>query len=151
MHSNLIMQPAHILVVDDDALNRMAVGLLLEHARYTTAYAADGEEALNILENQSFNAMITDVDMPRMGGLELLHHVHHQCPWLPVIVVTGMVTEDVREAAQACDAVAVFQKPVRRDDLLRALALGLERTVVMAIDGQDCGFSPTEVQESAVA
>jgi CheY-like chemotaxis protein len=144
------MQPAHILVVDDDALNRMAVGLLLEHARYTTAYAADGEEALNVLESQSFSAVITDVDMPRMGGLELLRSVHDRLPWLPVIVVTGMATEDVREAAHACDAVAVFQKPVRRDDLLGALALGLERAAVMAIDCQHCGFSATEVQESAV-
>lgn len=129
------MQPAHILVVDDDALNRMAVGLLLEHARYTTAYAADGEEALNVLESQSFSAVITDVDMPRMGGLELLRSVHDRLPWLPVIVVTGKDSEKVRQAAFACHAVAVFNKPARRDALLEALALGLRWAAERSLEG----------------
>jgi len=119
------MQPARILVVDDDALNRMVVGLVLERARYTTAYAADGEEALSILLGQPFNAVITDVDMPRMDGLELLRYIHDRLPGLPAIVVTGLVSEKVRQAAFACHAVAVFNKPVRRDALLEALALGL--------------------------
>lgn len=121
------MQPARILVVDDNALSRRAVGLFLECPRYTTAYAADGEEALSILLGQPFNAVITDVDMPRMDGLELLRYLYDRMPWLPVIVVTGLVSENVRQAAFACHAVAVFNKPVRRDALLEALALGLWR------------------------
>lgn len=119
------MQPARILVVDDNALSRRAVGLFLECPRYITAYAADGEEALSILLGQPFNAVITDVDMPRMDGLELLRHIYDRLPWLTVIVVTGLVSEKVRQAAFACHAVAVFNKPVRREALLEALALGL--------------------------
>ncbi|MRR52826.1 MAG: response regulator [Rhodocyclaceae bacterium] len=119
------MQPARVLVVDDNALSRRAVGLFLECPRYTTAYAADGEEALSILLRQPFNAVITDVDMPRMDGLELLRYIHDRLPWLPVIVVTGKDSEKVRQVAFACHAIAVFSKPVRRAALLEALALGL--------------------------
>ena len=119
------MQPARILVVDDNALSRRAVGLFLECPRYTTVYAADGETALSILLGQPFNAVITDVDMPRMDGLELLRYIHDRLPRLPVIIVTGKDSEKVRQAAFAYHAVAVFNKPVRRDALLEALALGL--------------------------
>jgi len=80
---------------------------------------------LNILLGQSFDAVITDVDMPRMDGLELLRYIHDRLPWLPVIIVTGKDSAKVRQAAFACHAIAVFSKPVRRDALIEALALGL--------------------------
>jgi len=82
------MKPAirtnRILVVDDDAMNRKVVARTLEHAGFATKRASDGEEALAWIITEHFDAVVTDVNMPRMNGLELLHAIRSRFPWLPV-------------------------------------------------------------------
>lgn len=124
---NSEMKVGEILVVDDDAMNRQVVALTLEHAGFATTPASDGEEALELILTAHFDAVVTDIDMPRMNGLELLQNIRSRFPWLPVIVTTGLADDEVIDAALADGAVAVFQKPVGRDDLIAAVALGLRR------------------------
>lgn len=128
------MKLARILVVDDDALNRSVIGHMLRLSGFAPSLAADGEEALEAIVAGQFDAVVTDVNMPRMCGLDLLKRVQGRFPWLPVIVMTGLATEEVQEAARAGGAIAVFQKPVMRNDLMAAVACGLRRGAEEALE-----------------
>lgn len=143
---NLTNKTAKILVVDDDPLNLQLTARALASAGFTTRTAADGEEAAKWISMEDFDAVVTDVQMPRMNGIELLQHVRARFPWLPVIIMTGHLQEDIREAASVCGASALFQKPVSRTELIAALR--------MALADAAPPFAPmlaTEVEAVAVA
>lgn len=122
--------PQTILVVDDNPLIRDLLAQALTRAGFLTARAPDGEEALGWLAAVSFDAVVSDVCMPRMDGLELLEQIRTRFPQLPVVLMTGSSTEVMREAALAFGATALLEKPVASDDLIAAVvhALRGERT-----------------------
>lgn len=108
-----------ILVVDDNAITARWVGRLVEHLGFTTVLASDGEDALNRLAEQQFVAVISDVEMPRMNGFELLQNIREFYPALPVILMSAYCDEERREATRARGAQALLSKPVNTDQLNR--------------------------------
>ncbi len=122
---NLTNLTARVLVVDDDPLNLQLTARTLASAGFITRTAANGEEAMTWIGMEEFDAVVTDVRMPRMDGIELLQNIRARNPWLPVIIMTGQVEQDIREAASAWGAAAVFQKPVSRGELIAALRMAL--------------------------
>ncbi|MBN9416976.1 MAG: response regulator [Candidatus Eremiobacteraeota bacterium] len=76
-------QNCHILVVDDHSQIRFLYRRVLESAGYTVTEAADGVEALESMESQDYDLIITDWDMPGMGGEQLLSEVA-ETPYLVV-------------------------------------------------------------------
>lgn len=66
--------------------------------------------------------------MPRMNGIELLQHVRARWPWLPVILMTGLIEDDIREAAFIWKATALFEKPVDRGDLILSIRLAVHES-----------------------
>lgn len=145
MTETLFMEPAdtieRILVVDDDALIRLSVVRILERAGFRTAPASDGKEALDMIVHELFGAVVTDLNMPRMNGLDLLQNIQSRFPWLPVIMMTGLATDEAREAALVQGAIAVFQKPVGWNNLIAAVALGLRGARAEAVDDGQSRFS----------
>ena len=81
--------PARVLVVDDDPEIRMLLSRRLRRSGYSVDDAADGEEALALVEKATPDVVVTDMAMPRLDGLGLIAALRKIDPQLPVIVLTG--------------------------------------------------------------
>ena len=77
---------SRLLVVDDDIQMLSALGEALRRKGHTVETASNGIDAASKLENATVQAVITDLRMPGMDGLELVHHVRRTKPAVPVIV-----------------------------------------------------------------
>jgi CheY-like chemotaxis protein len=101
-----------ILVVDDEMGIRIVFRMQLERDGYDVACAEDGAEALRILRAGEFDLLITDLEMPRMNGYELIRHVQHEWPELPIFICSG-TSLDTSLAADVHEAAAgLLQKPI---------------------------------------
>lgn len=82
----------HVLVVDDDALNRLQLLQGLKQQGYSTAQAEDGEQALEILAEMSFDLVILDILMPKLDGFEVLRRMKDNGVLrdIPVIVISAL-------------------------------------------------------------
>jgi CheY-like chemotaxis protein len=113
----------HILLVDDEVLAIMVLeqDLLDEGYRVTTAF--DGKEALDHWHRGQFDALVTDLRMPVMGGDELIRHVRSEHAGLPVVVISGYVTEDVANHLKASlgHPLVIMAKPVGVEAVMDAL------------------------------
>jgi DNA-binding NtrC family response regulator len=82
-----------ILLVEDEAESRYALAHILRHHGYDVMEAADGNEALDLLAKSQFDLVITDLQMPNTSGLVLTAHIHVRWPELPVLLVSGHLSE----------------------------------------------------------
>lgn len=122
---NSMPETTNILVVDDDPLNLQLISQSLGHAGFAITPASNGQEAMERIDAGLFDAVITDVRMPGMSGLELLRRVRQRFPGLPVIVMTGLIDDEISAAASAWNAAALFEKPVSRAVLISAIRIGM--------------------------
>lgn len=100
-----------VLVVDDSRVSRLVVGRLLQkHGGWQTAFAGDGVEALEAIERAAPRAVLTDLQMPRMNGLELVERVRERFPHIPVLLMTGEGSEEVAIAALRAGAASYVPK-----------------------------------------
>ncbi len=110
-----------ILVADDDEFSLKLMGKLLALAGYTVSKARDGAQALDMLAREQFALLITDVSMPRIGGLRLLEEVKKKYH-IPAIVVTASdIDSDTQRRSYSLGALRFIIKPVDRDELLSAI------------------------------
>ena len=100
-----------VLVVDDEANMRRVLGALLKRRGYSVVDAADGEAALEVLAREKVNAVISDLKMPRMNGLELLEAARRRHARLPVILLTAYGTVGSAVEALKCGAFDFLTKP----------------------------------------
>jgi CheY-like chemotaxis protein len=115
-----------ILVVDDNPITARCVGNLIPRIGFGAVLAFHGEEALNHLAEAQFVAVISDVDMPGMNGFELLQNIRLHHPEMPVVLMTASSNAAWREAARACGAWALLEKPVTSDHPHALLRNGAE-------------------------
>jgi len=127
------MSHKKILVIDDELLLRRALADYLRECGYHAVTAADGAEGLSTARAQHFDAVLVDLRMPRVDGLEVVATLKAEQPELPVIVVSGTgVLQDVIEAVRrgAWDYVT---KPVRdMDEITVIIERVLERARLIA-------------------
>jgi DNA-binding response OmpR family regulator len=107
-----------VLVVDDDARARAAVALLLTEEGYDATVAADGEEASGLLASWHPDLVLTDLNMPRVDGRQLLQRVRNVLPGTPVIVLSARAVAESRAAVEGMGAAGFFSKPVQIEALL---------------------------------
>lgn len=113
--------PLTVLVVDDHAGARDVIGQLLEAKGYGVVTAASGAEAIETLRaNPAIGAIVTDVTMPDMTGVELAYYVRDTYPRLPVAIVSGDIGE-LERSVIARAGVPFLKKPVRAEALYGAL------------------------------
>ncbi len=106
------MNQKRILVIDDEVLIRRALAEYLSECGYDTVTAGDGAEGLATAHAQHFDAVLVDLRMPRVDGLEVVATLKAEQPELPVVVVSGTgVLHDVIEAMR-CGAWDYVTKPV---------------------------------------
>ncbi len=116
------MKQLPILIVEDDATLREALVDTLELSRYKVLVANDGAQALEVLRDNTVGLVITDVQMPNMTGLQLLHGIKARWPHLPVLLMTayGVISQAVEAMREgACDYLV---KPFEVEDLLARAA-----------------------------
>lgn len=120
---------ADILVVDDDALIREGIAVVLEMAGHGVVQAADGLHALDVLAVRPVDLVVTDLRMPRLDGYGLVGRLRQRRPRIPVVVLTGEVPGREMKALAGGngDRIAVLAKPVSETDLLRAVDQALGR------------------------
>ncbi len=100
-----------VLVVDDDDLNRLLLVDVLTGARCRVLSASDGTEAVRILEEQPVDLLITDYDMPRMNGLDLIRWSKARFPHVTAVMVTGQDSQVLSAQGRKCGALRVLLKP----------------------------------------
>lgn len=111
----------NILVVDDNRTNRMVLESILLNDGFNVTLVNDGDEALEMLEEKSFDAMLIDVNMPRLNGIEatkLWRHMEGGNAHLPIIGVTADATEETLEKCLEAGMDERITKPVEAKKLI---------------------------------
>ncbi|MGH7439927.1 MAG: EAL domain-containing protein [Polyangiaceae bacterium] len=115
-----------ILLVDDDELLARTYARTLASEGYDVEVRHDGESAANAVQADPFDAVLSDIDLPRLGGLALLERIHAHDPDTPVVLITGSPTLETAMAAVEHGAVRYLAKPVHSTDLRDATANAVE-------------------------
>ncbi len=111
---------ARILIVDDDKSDRVLLSAILERADHEVFFAEDGEEALREYGGHAIEVVITDLQMPRVHGLELITVLRDLSPRPAIIAISGTGLDQL-DMAKAVGADATLTKPVDPDELLNAV------------------------------
>ena len=121
-----------VLVVDDEQGVRYTLQAIFEEAGYTVRAAASGEEALRELAAHPIDAVVTDLAMPGMDGMELLRTVLVARPRLPVVVITAHGSERHAVEAMKEGAWHYLRKPFDIDELLLVVGKAVEQQRLLA-------------------
>lgn len=115
-----------LLIVDDDASVRDALSRWFTMRGFAVTLACDGIEAIENAQNQAFDVVTLDLEMPRMGGLDALPRLRELLPHAPILVLTGYSRDS--DDALKLGAVKVLYKPIRlhalEEELMAAHASG---------------------------
>jgi two-component system chemotaxis response regulator CheY len=112
-----------ILVVDDSESIRELVSMILENAGYEITKAIDGADALVMLDDHSFDMILTDLNMPRVDGISLIRGVRANDRYgkLPIIMLTTESSTSLKDEAKAAGATGWIIKPFVADKLLAVI------------------------------
>jgi PAS domain S-box-containing protein len=116
--------PLRILVAEDNVVNQQVAQLLLKRLGYRADVAADGLQALQALERESYDVVLMDVQMPKLDGLEATRRIHQRWPEgrrPHVIAATANAMREEREACVAAGMDDYLSKPIRMEELAAAL------------------------------
>lgn len=127
------IQKERVVIVADDSISiRKFVGRMLEKAGYRVLLASDGLEAADLVAQSGAHLIITDLEMPRMNGYELMSHLRSnpETRRIPTMVVTSRAGAKHRDRAMKEGAAAFLTKPVQEEQLLAAVfaILGVDKT-----------------------
>jgi two-component system response regulator AtoC len=116
-----------ILIADDEESIRHVLTVLLAERGYDVRAVKDGEEALAELKSREYDALVTDVRMPRMDGLSLVKAAQTEAPETTIIVMSAYGSHDLAIEAMKAGAYDYLGKPFRPDDVLLVLRKAEER------------------------
>ncbi len=116
---------ATILIVDDERDLVDAYMRLLERAGHRCFGAFDASEAIQIIDAESLDLVITDLSLPDTSGIEVVRHLRSKSKDTPVIVMSGHNTPELNQAAHAAGASMSLLKPVSIAVLRRVIAEAL--------------------------
>jgi two-component system NtrC family response regulator len=129
-----------LLVVDDEVTQREMLASILSRAGFEVETAAEGEEALDRLDRESFDLVLTDQKMPGMDGLTLLRRVREVRPSLPIVLMTAHGSVSAAVAAIKHGAADYLTKPFEKEELIVVLEKTLRQSrledEVVALRGQ---------------
>jgi len=121
----LARKPVRILVVDDEPPVRTMIAAALDRQGYAVDMAGGGREALEALELNSFNLVLTDIVMQDVNGIALLERIHALQPNLPVVMVTAVHDISVAIDSMRRGAYDYLLKPFEREQLLSTVERAL--------------------------
>jgi two-component system response regulator AtoC len=116
-----------ILIADDEESIRHVLAVLLEERGYEVRAVSDGEEALRELQSRDYDALVTDVRMPKLDGLSLVRAAQALNPELTIIVMSAYGSHELAIEAMKAGAYDYLGKPFRPDEVLLVLRKAEER------------------------
>lgn len=118
------MSVPRVLLVDDEPMVLRVLSRALESAGYRVETHKNGQEALEAIRSGEPDAMVTDIEMPRMTGRELCEQLHCEIPErrFPVFVATSLTSLEHRDWSEAIPNLMFLEKPISARKLLKALA-----------------------------
>lgn len=123
---------AEILVVDDEAAIRETLKEILEYEKYSVTVAEDGKKALQLLQKNQYDAVLCDVKMPEIDGMELLDRAQALVPDTPFIMISGHGTVEMAIEATKKGAYDFITKPPDLNRLLITLRNAVDRNNLVA-------------------
>jgi len=112
-----------VLVVDDSISVRNFVSSVLEKQGYSTLKSSDGSSAIKQIQKEDIDLVITDLEMPKMHGFQLIEKIRSKAKFkdLPIVILTGKTGQDNRAKAIDLGADAFIMKPFKENDLISVL------------------------------
>lgn len=123
-----------VLLAEDDAPSRQIYHTVLEGEGYKVIDVPDGKSALEVLDTQPIDLLVTDIMMPGMTGIELLQRARQKHPNLRAIVMTGHKTSEAVIGAMRNSACEFLEKPFRTEELVDAVQLVMSRDLGLQIE-----------------
>lgn len=114
-------EPIRVLVVDDEVLFVKTLGKILARRGILVECAYEGRSAVQAVANGTFDAILLDLRMPGMDGLEALQEIRRVDPLTPVLVLTGQLDLDKARRAMKAGATEILLKPCPIDTILSAI------------------------------
>ena len=121
-----------VLVIDDEEIMREILQTLLEREGYGVRIAASGQEGLDLARALPFDAVIVDVMMPGIDGLQVLEELKKQDDNLPVLMITAFASMDTAIKAMKLGAFDYITKPFKNDEVLVVLRNALAQRRLVA-------------------
>lgn len=113
-----------VLLVEDDVHNLQALTIYLRLKGLEVEQARDGLEAVEKLNVGRFDVVVSDIRMPRLGGVDLAKHIRHKRAALPVVLMSGDPTASIDNMGQA-EVLGVLTKPFMPGELLEIIRLSV--------------------------
>jgi chemosensory pili system protein ChpA (sensor histidine kinase/response regulator) len=112
-----------VLIVDDSLSVRSSLSQLMSDGGYRVVTARDGLEAVNMLEAEAPDIVLTDLEMPRMNGLDLVGYIRNSSQWnpLPVVMITSRTMAKHRQQAERAGVNSYITKPFTEDEVLASI------------------------------
>lgn len=120
-------EDAYVLVVDDEGAIRYSISKTLQRVGYQVHAAASGEEALQMMEQYTYDVVLTDIRMPGLSGVELLARIKERAPDVVVILLTGYASLETAIESLRLGAHDYLVKPSSSQDIRNSVAEGVER------------------------
>jgi two-component system response regulator PilR (NtrC family) len=117
----------NILVVDDEKSMREILEIFLTSEGYKVSVAENGEKAIDAVKKDIYDLVITDMNMPKVGGLELLKNVKQLNPDTIVVIITAFGTTESAVEAMKLGSYDYIQKPFQMDDIRLVVKNALEK------------------------
>ena len=121
-------EDAYILVVDDEGAIRYSISKTLQRVGYQVHTASSGEEALDMMERQNYDVVLTDIRMPGLTGVDLLARIKNTAPDAVVILLTGYASLETAIESLRLGAHDYLVKPSSSLDIRNSVAQGIERS-----------------------
>jgi two-component system KDP operon response regulator KdpE len=122
------LQQNSVLIVDDEASLRKALRSSLTASGFLVAEARNGDEALNVVQQQPFDIILLDINMPGINGIETCRRLRGIAPQVGILMVTVRELEDDKVQALEAGADDYITKPFRYRELTARLRAVLRRT-----------------------
>ena len=140
---------SHVLVVDDDPAVGLVLGALLNQGGFRSTSVQSAARAIEVLAAEPIDAVITDLRMPGMDGMQLLGHVVRTLPDVPVLVISAHATVPDAVEAMKAGAADFVQKPFDREEILYSLRKALAGAVRARAEPPPPAEAPALVGSSA--
>ena len=123
------MDYQHILIVDDSATSRMIIKRCFQMAGFQESdfyEAEDGLKAMSVLQNESMDLVVTDLNMPKMDGTTFIKKLRiiEKTKELPVMVISSMGNEKMDEELKGEGVLGIIQKPISPEKIMEILEGG---------------------------
>lgn len=125
--SSLETRSLDVLVVDDDPLILTVVDLMVRHVGHTVRTASDANAALDVLADSPADVIVSDIRMPGMDGLALERLVRKDYPQIPIILMTGYLSEYSSGSASEIGVDGILKKPFKSTELIAAITQATAR------------------------